>query len=186
MQPNERDNEGLIEKLVSVNRVSKTVKGGRRMAFAAFIVMGDGKGRVGFGAGKAREVPEAMKKATLAAKRKLVRIPLREGRTIHHDVAGRFGAGSVILRSAPSGTGIIAGGPMRAVFEALGIHDVVAKSKGSSNPYNMVKATMDALQKLRAPKFVAAKRGKKINEIVARRELAEGGNVKEIKEGAAE
>jgi small subunit ribosomal protein S5 len=172
----------LIEKMVAVNRVSKTVKGGRRMAFAAFIVVGDGKGRVGFGNGKAKEVPEAMKKATDEAKRSLVRVPLREGRTIHHDVVGRYGSGRVMLRAAPSGTGIIAGGPMRAVFEALGVSDVVAKSMGSSNPYNMVKATMDALSKTRAPKSIAAKRGKKINEIVARREAAEGKAVKESKE----
>lgn len=176
-----KDNEEnqLIEKLVSVNRVCKTVKGGKRFGFAAFIVMGDGKGRVGFGMGKAKEVPEAMTKATQDARKSLLRIPLREGRTIHHDVHGRFGAGKVILRAAPAGTGIIAGGPMRAVFEALGVHDVVAKSTGTSNPYNMVKATIDALQKTRAPKSVAAKRGKKINEIVARREAAEGKPVKE-------
>jgi len=179
----ERDGDALIEKLVAVNRVSKTVKGGRRMGFAAFIIMGDGKGRVGYGMGKAKEVPEAMKKATDEAKRSLVRVPLREGRTIHHDVKGRFGSGRVILRAAPSGTGIIAGGPMRAVFEALGIHDVVAKSTGASNPYNMVKATMDALLKTSAPKNIAAKRGKKVNEIVVRREIAEGRQVKEKLEG---
>ena len=179
------DKEGgeLVDKLVAVNRVCKTVKGGKRFGFAAFIIVGDGKGRVGYGMGKAKEVPEAMKKATDDAKRSLIRIPLREGRTIHHDVQGRFGAGRVILRAAPAGTGIIAGGPMRAVFEALGVHDVVAKSTGSSNPYNMVKATMDALLKTRAPKLVAAKRGKKINEIVARRESAEG---REVKEATAE
>jgi small subunit ribosomal protein S5 len=175
----EREEGQLIEKLVAVNRVSKTVKGGRRMGFAAFLIMGDGKGRVGYGMGKAKEVPEAMTKATQEAKKSLQRIPLREGRTIHHDVAGRFGAGKVVLRAAPSGTGIIAGGPMRAVFEALGVHDVVAKSTGTSNPYNMVKATMDALLKTRAPKSIAAKRGKKINEVVARREAAEGKAVKE-------
>jgi small subunit ribosomal protein S5 len=185
-QQQERDENALIEKLVAVNRVSKTVKGGRRMGFAAFIVMGDGKGKVGFGHGKAKEVPEAMKKATDDAKKNLQRVPLREGRTIHHDVNGRFGAGKVMLRAAPSGTGIIAGGPMRAVFEALGIHDVVAKSTGSSNPYNMVKATMDALLKTRAPKAIAAKRGKKINEIVARRELAEGRQVKADKAATEE
>ena len=167
-----------VEKLVAVNRVSKTVKGGKRFGFAAFIVVGDGKGQVGYGMGKAKEVPEAMRKATEEAKRSMVRIPLREARTIHHDVNGRYGAGKVTLRTAPPGTGIIAGGPMRAVFEALGMHDVVAKSIGTSNPYNMVKATMDALQKLNAPKNVAAKRGKKINEIVARRELAETGTIK--------
>ena len=177
-QPFQQDGEQLIEKLVAVNRVSKTVKGGKRFGFAAFIVMGDGKGKVGFGMGKAKEVPEAMRKATEEAKRQLVRIPLREGRTIHHDVKGRFGAGSVTLRVAPAGTGIIAGGPMRAVFEALGVHDVVAKSTGSSNPYNMVKATMSALESLTAPKLVAAKRGLKVNEVISRRELAEGKAVK--------
>ena len=175
----EREEGQLIEKLVSVNRVCKTVKGGKRFGFAAFIEMGDGKGKVGFGMGKAKEVPEAMQKATQDAKKSLVRVPLREGRTIHHDVIGRFGSGKVVLRAAPSGTGIIAGGPMRAVFEALGVHDVVAKSTGTSNPYNMVKATMDALAKTRAPKSIAAKRDKKINEIVARREAAEGKAVKE-------
>ena len=169
----------LTDKLVAVNRVSKTVKGGKRFGFAAFMVVGDGKGRVGHGMGKAKEVPEAMRKATEEAKRSLVRIPLREGRTIHHDVTGRFGAGRVVLRTAPPGTGIIAGGPMRAVFEALGLHDVVAKSTGTSNPYNMVKATMDALQQLNAPKTVAAKRGMKVNEVVIRRELAEGNTIKE-------
>lgn len=175
----EKGENELVDKLVAVNRVCKTVKGGKRFGFAAFIVVGDGKGRVGYGMGKAKEVPEAMKKATDDAKRSLIRIPLREGRTIHHDVQGRFGAGRVILRAAPAGTGIIAGGPMRAVFEALGVHDVVAKSTGTSNPYNMVKATVDALLKTRAPKSIAAKRGKKINEIVARREAAEGRPVKE-------
>lgn len=176
-QRREEGGEELVDKLVAVNRVSKTVKGGKRFGFAAFIVVGDGKGRVGYGMGKAKEVPEAMRKATEEAKRNMVRIPLREGRTIHHDIEGRYGAGHVALRSAPPGTGIIAGGPMRAVFEAVGMHDVVAKSIGTSNPYNMVKATMDALRKLNAPKNVAAKRGKKINEIVARRELAETGSI---------
>lgn len=173
-----QEGEQLIEKLVSVNRVSKTVKGGKRFGFAAFIVIGDGKGKVGHGSGKAKEVPEAMRKATEEARRNMVRIPLREGRTIHHDVNGRYGAGRVTLRFAPAGTGIIAGGPMRAVFEALGIHDVVAKSVGTSNPYNMVKATMDALQNLAAPKLIAAKRGFKVNEIIARREQAEGNTQK--------
>src|ERR1700712_1924116 len=166
--------DGIVDKLVHINRVAKVVKGGRRFGFAALVVVGDQKGRVGHGAGKAREVPEAIRKATEAAKRGLIRVPLRDGRTLHHDVKGRFGAGRVTLRAAPAGTGIIAGGPMRAVFEALGVHDVVAKSVGTSNPYNMVKATMDALLKTRAPKLVAAKRGKKINEIVARREASEG------------
>jgi len=178
-QQNIQQQDGeLTDKLVAVNRVSKTVKGGKRFGFAAFMIVGDGKGRVGYGMGKAKEVPEAMRKATEEAKSSLVRIPLREGRTLHHDVSGRYGAGRVTLRSAPPGTGIIAGGPMRAVFEALGLQDVVAKSIGTSNPYNMVKATMDALQQLNAPKSVAAKRGKKINEIVARREMVETGAVK--------
>ncbi len=172
-----RDEEGrgdIVEKLVAVNRVAKVVKGGRRFAFAALVVVGDGKGRVGYGSGKAKEVPEAMKKAVDAAKRAMIRIPLREGRTLHHDVYGRFGAGKVTLRTAPPGTGIIAGGPMRAVFEALGVHDVVAKSIGSTNPHNMVKATLDALKCIRAPRDVAAKRGLKIGEVISRREGALG------------
>ena len=145
------------------------VKGGKRFGFAALVVVGDQKGRVGFGHGKAREVPEAIRKATESAKRGLVRVPLREGRTLHHDVDGRWGAGKVVLRSAPPGTGIIAGGPMRAVFESLGMQDVVAKSKGSSNPYNMVRATFDALKKQASPRSVAARRGKKVSDILSRR-----------------
>ena len=160
----------LIDRLVSVNRVAKVVKGGRRFGFAALVVMGDGKGRVGYGSGKAKEVSDAVKKATDDAKKKMVRIPLREGRTLHHDIYGRFGAGKVVLRTAPPGTGIIAGGPMRAVFEALGVQDVVAKSVGTSNPHNMVKATMEALQAMRSPRAVAGKRGKKVGEIIGRRE----------------
>lgn len=167
-----REDSDVVEKLVSINRVAKVVKGGRRFGFAALVVAGDGKGRVGHGSGKAREVPEAIRKATEQAKRNLVRIPLREGRTLHHDTKGRFGAGRVILRPAPPGTGIIAGGPMRAIFESLGVQDVVAKSLGSSNPYNMVKATFDALVSIQSPRDVAAKRGKKLNEIVGRREMA--------------
>src|SRR6195952_5466290 len=143
--------EELIEKLVHINRVSKTVKGGKRFGFAALVVVGDGKGRVGFGHGKAREVPEAITKATASAKKKMVRVPLKEGRTLHHDGNGHFGAGLVTLRSAPPGTGIIAGGPMRAVFESLGVHDVVTKSVGSSNPYNMIRATFDALTDQTSP-----------------------------------
>ena len=166
-QPRE-DNE-LVDKLVSINRVAKVVKGGRRFGFAALVVVGDGRGRVGFGSGKAREVPEAIRKATEAASRKLIRIPLREGRTLHHDVTGRYGAGRVVVRAAPAGTGIIAGGPMRAVFEMLGIQDVVAKSTGSANPHNMVKATIDALQNLASPRTIASKRGKKVSDIVGRR-----------------
>ncbi len=164
----ERDSE-FVDKLVHINRVAKVVKGGRRFGFAALVVVGDQKGRVGFGHGKAREVPEAIRKATDAAKRSLVKVPLREGRTLHHDVAGQHGAGRVILRAAPPGTGIIAGGPMRAVFETLGIQDVVAKSLGTSNPYNMVRATFDALRREDSPRGVAARRGKKVSEIVARR-----------------
>jgi len=160
----------LIDKLVSINRVAKTVKGGRRFGFAALVVVGDGKGRVGYGTGKAKEVSDAMKKALDDAKKSMVRIPLREGRTIHHDAYGRYGAGKVMIRTAPTGTGIIAGGPMRAVFEALGVQDVVAKSVGTSNPHNMLKATFNALEGIRSPRAVAAKRGKKVGEIVERRE----------------
>ena len=159
----------VIDKLVSINRVAKVVKGGRRFGFAALVVAGDQKGRVGFGHGKAREVPEAIRKATEQAKRNLIRVPLREGRTLHHDVQGRFGAGRVVLRAAPPGTGIIAGGPMRAVFETLGVQDVVTKSIGTANPYNMVKATFVALVRVMSPRFAAAKRGKKVSDIVGRR-----------------
>jgi len=165
------DDEGgeeLIEKLVHINRVSKTVKGGKRFGFAALVVVGDGKGRVGFGHGKAREVPEAITKATASAKKKMVRVPLKEGRTLHHDGKGRFGAGLVNVRSAPAGTGIIAGGPMRAVFESLGVHDVVTKSVGSSNPYNMIRATFDALTDQTSPKSVAQRRGKKVADLLGR------------------
>ena len=165
------DDEGgeeLIEKLVHINRVSKTVKGGKRFGFAALVVVGDGKGRVGFGHGKAREVPEAITKATAAAKKKMVRVPLKEGRTLHHDCKGHFGAGNVNVRSAPAGTGIIAGGPMRAVFESLGVADVVTKSVGTSNPYNMVRATFDALVNQTSPKSVAQRRGKKVADLLGR------------------
>ena len=159
----------FIEKVVYINRVAKVVKGGRRFGFTAIVVVGDGQGRVGFGMGRANEVPEAIRKATESAKRNLLKVPLREGRTLHHDVRGQHGAGKVILRAAPPGTGIIAGGPMRAVFETLGIQDVVAKSLGSSNPYNMVRATFDALRHEDSPRGVAARRGKKVSEIVSRR-----------------
>lgn len=175
----EQEGSELVDKLVAVNRVAKVVKGGRRFGFAALMVTGDSKGRVGFGTGKAKEVTDAVRKATEDAKKNMVRIPLREGRTLHHDVTGRYGAGKVILRSAPAGTGIIAGGPMRAVFEALGIQDVVAKSTGTSNPHNMVKATFDALAALNSPRTIAAKRGMKVGEVVSRREGA-------AKEAAAE
>ncbi len=165
-QPREDE---LIDKLVHINRVAKVVKGGRRFSFAALVVAGDGSGRVGFGTGKAREVPEAIRKATEQAKREMIHVPLRDGRTLHHDIEGNFGAGKVVLRSAPAGTGIIAGGPMRAVFEALGVHDVVTKSIGTSNPHNMIKATFNALINSTSPRSVAARRGKKVSEIVARR-----------------
>lgn len=164
----DREESELIEKLVGINRVAKVVKGGRRFGFAALVVVGDGRGRVGHGAGKAREVPEAIRKATEQAKRGMVRVPLREGRTLHHDIKGDFGAGHVVLRAAPAGTGIIAGGPMRAIFESLGIQDIVAKSTGSSNPHNMIKATFDALTRIRSPRAIAAKRGKKVSEIFGR------------------
>jgi small subunit ribosomal protein S5 len=165
----DRDNE-FVDKLVHINRVAKVVKGGRRFGFAALVVVGDQKGRVGFGHGKAREVPEAIRKATDAAKRSLIRVPLREGRTLHHDVLGRHGSGRVVLRAAPAGTGIIAGGPMRAVFETLGVHDVVAKSQGSSNPYNMVRATFDALKQEDSPRSVAARRNLKVSTLQSRRQ----------------
>src|SRR6187402_2191449 len=157
----------FIDKLVHINRVAKVVKGGRRFGFAALVVVGDQKGRVGHGHGKAREVPEAIRKATDAAKRNLIRVPLREGRTLHHDVFGRHGAGRVFLRAAVAGTGIIAGGPMRAVFETLGINDIVAKSQGTANPYNMVRATFDALKRVDSPRSVAARRGLKVSELQA-------------------
>ncbi|MCD7061211.1 MULTISPECIES: 30S ribosomal protein S5 [Pelagibacterium] len=164
----ERDSE-FVDRLVHINRVAKVVKGGRRFGFAALVVVGDQKGRVGFGHGKAREVPEAIRKATEQAKRQMIRVPLREARTLHHDVTGRHGAGKVILRAAPAGTGIIAGGPMRAVFETLGINDIVAKSQGSQNPYNMVRATFEALKNVDSPRSVAARRGLKVSELQARR-----------------
>ena len=161
--------EELVEKLVHINRVSKTVKGGKRFGFAALVVVGDGKGRAGFGKGKAREVPEAITKATAAAKRAMVRVPLKDGRTLHHDGNGHFGAGRVTVRTAPPGTGIIAGGPMRAVFESLGVADVVTKSVGTSNPYNMIRATFEALGEQTSPKSVAQRRGKKIADLLSRR-----------------
>ena len=164
-----------IEKLVSINRVAKVVKGGRRFSFAALVVVGDGNGMVGHGKGKAKEVPEAIKKATDEAKTRMIRVPLRQGRTLHHDIKGRFDSGKVYLRSAPSGTGVIAGGPMRAVFEALGIQDIVAKSVGTSNPHNMVRATFEALKVASSPKIIAARRGLKINEITKRRKVSQGG-----------
>ncbi|WP_127143359.1 30S ribosomal protein S5 [Pelagibacterium montanilacus] len=164
----ERDSE-FVDRLVHINRVAKVVKGGRRFGFAALVVVGDQKGRVGFGHGKAREVPEAIRKATEQAKRQMIRVPLREARTLHHDVTGRHGAGKVLLRAAPAGTGIIAGGPMRAVFETLGINDIVAKSQGTANPYNMVRATFEALKNVDSPRAVASRRGLKVSELQARR-----------------
>ena len=168
-QGRDREESELVEKLVHINRVAKVVKGGRRFGFAALVVVGDGRGRVGFGKGKAREVPEAIRKGTEAAKKNMIRVPLREGRTLHHDIRGRHGAGKVLLRTAAQGTGIIAGGPMRAVFEALGVQDVVTKSQGSANPYNMIRATFNALTLQVSPRQVASKRGKKVADIVARR-----------------
>jgi small subunit ribosomal protein S5 len=174
-QPRDREESELIEKLVGINRVAKVVKGGRRFGFAALVVVGDGKGRVGYGSGKAREVPEAIRKATDQAKRGMIRVPLREGRTLHHDVNGHFGAGRVVLRAAAAGTGIIAGGPMRAIFEALGVADVVTKSIGTSNPHNMIKATFDALTQVVSPRAVAARRGRRVGDILGRRETGAAG-----------
>ncbi|MDC0491336.1 30S ribosomal protein S5 [Paracoccaceae bacterium] len=172
----------FADRLVSINRVSKTVKGGKRFGFAALVVVGDQKGRVGYGKGKAKEVPEAIRKATEQAKRQMVRIPLREGRTLHHDVQGRHGAGKVVMRTAAAGTGIIAGGPMRAVFEMLGVQDVVAKSVGSSNPYNMIRATIDGLVNESSPRMVAQRRGKKVADILKRDEPAAAADAVETAE----
>ncbi len=168
--PEQREESELVERLVSINRVAKVVKGGRRFGFAALIVVGDGRGRVGFGTAKAREVPDAVKKATEQARRSMIRVPLREARTIHHDITINEGAGRVSLRSAPPGTGIIAGGPLRAIMEALGVQDVVAKVNGSSNPHSMVNATFKALKKMQSPRQVAARRGKKVGDVIAGRE----------------
>ncbi len=168
-----KDEYDLIDKLVGINRVAKVVKGGRRFGFAALVVVGDQRGKVGFGTGKAKEVPEAIKKATDDAKKNMVKVPLKEGRTLHHDMNGHFGAGKVVLRTAPSGTGIIAGGPMRAVFETLGVQDVVAKSIGTSNPHNMIKATFDAFASMNSPRNVANKRSKKVAEIFGNQPKAE-------------
>jgi small subunit ribosomal protein S5 len=167
-----REETAYIEKLVAINRVAKVVKGGKRFSFAALVVVGDGKGRVGFASGKAKEVTDAVKKASEKAKKSMIRVPMREGRSLHHDAFGKFGAGKVVLRSAPAGTGIIAGGAMRSVFEALGIQDVVSKCLGSANPFNMVRATFDALMSTVSPRYIASKRGKKIGEITSRRTTA--------------
>jgi len=179
--PAEREEGDVVEKLVHINRVAATVKGGRRFSFAALMVVGDQKGRVGFGHGKAREVPEAIRKATEEAKKSMIRVPLRESRTLHHDGQGRHGAGKVVLRAAPAGTGVIAGGPMRAVLETLGVQDVVGKSTGSSNPYNMVRATFEALKGQSSPRQIASKRGKKVGDILGRR--ADGASAEAVAEG---
>lgn len=171
VESQKEEESDIIEKLVAVNRVATVVKGGRRFAFSAIVVVGDGKGRVGYGLGKAKEVMEARTKATQEARRKMVRVPLREGRTLHHDAKGHYGAGHVVLRSASPGTGIIAGGPMRAIFECLGIHDIVAKSTGTSNPHNMIKATFDAFKHISSPRSIAERRGLKVGEIIERREF---------------
>lgn len=168
----QEEGEEFIEKLVAVNRVAKVVKGGKRFSFAAILVIGDGKGRVGHGTGKAREVPEAIRKATEAARRNMIRVPMREGRTLHHDAKGHFGAGRVIIRSAPAGTGVIAGGAQRAVFEALGIQDVVAKATGTTNPHNLIKATFDALKNTESPRTVAARRGKRVSDLFGKVDAA--------------
>ena len=170
---NNKDDTDFIDKLVGINRVAKVVKGGRRFGFAALVVVGDQRGKVGFGTGKAKEVPEAIKKATDDAKKNMVKVPLKEGRTLHHDMKGHFGAGKVVLRTAPSGTGIIAGGPMRAVFETLGVQDVVAKSIGTSNPHNMIKATFDAFASMNSPRNVASKRSKRVAEIFGNKAISE-------------
>ncbi|MHB8530437.1 MAG: 30S ribosomal protein S5, partial [Caulobacteraceae bacterium] len=175
----ERADGDIVEKLVHINRVAATVKGGRRFSFAALMVVGDQKGRVGYGHGKAREVPEAIRKATEEAKKSMIRVPLRESRTLHHDGFGRWGAGKIMMRAAPPGTGVIAGGPMRAILETLGVQDVVGKSVGSSNPYNMIRATFEALKRQASPRQVAAKRGKKVSEIVPRRGDAVAGDLAE-------
>jgi len=180
----DQDRDEFVDKLVAINRVAKVVKGGKNFGFAALVVVGDQKGRVGFGKGKAREVPEAIRKAAQEAKRNLIRVPLREGRTLHHDASGRHGAGKVVLRAAPPGTGIIAGGPMRAIFETLGVQDVVAKSIGSSNPYNMVRATVDALKNQTSPRTIAAKRGKKVSDILSHR-TGGGGGATSVESGSA-
>ena len=184
-----REDSEFVERLVSINRVAKVVKGGRRFGFAAIVVVGDQNGRVGHGSGKAREVPEAIRKATESAKRAMVRVPLREGRTLHHDVQGHFGAGHVVLRAAPAGTGIIAGGPLRAVFECLGVQDVVSKSIGTSNPHNMIKAAFEALENMMSPRAVAARRGLKVADIIGRRSVQDsvgGGEEAEAAEAEAD
>lgn len=171
MYKNSKEVVNVIEKLICVNKVSKTTTGGKRLAFAALVVVGDGKGRVGFGAGKAREITDARNKAVESAKRSMIRVPLKEGRTIHHECEGKYGCGKVILRPAPAGTGIISGGPMRAVFECLGLQDIVSKSLGTNNPYNMILATFEALKNMNSPKNVADRRSKHVSEIIKRRNV---------------
>jgi small subunit ribosomal protein S5 len=171
----ERESDGLVDKLIGINRVTNVKKGGKTFKMVGMVVIGDQKGRIGYGTGKSKEVPDAVTKATNAAKRNMIRIPLRDGRTLHHDVRGRYGAGKVVLRTAPAGTGIIAGGPMRALFEVLGIRDIVAKSVGSSNPHNMIKATLAALSQVSSPRAVAVRRGKKVNEILGKKQADEVG-----------
>ncbi len=181
-QVENREDDGLVDKLVAINRTAKVVKGGRRFGFTALVVVGDGNGRVGFGKGKAKEVMDAKKKATDAARKAMVRIPLREGRTLHHDIKGVAGAGKVTLRSAPPGTGIIAGGPMRAIFEALGVKDVVAKSTGTSNPFNMIRATFEALLNIESPRSTATRRGLKVSDVIGRRESIIGAEIQAVNE----
>ena len=171
MYKNSKEVTNIIEKLICVNKVSKTTTGGKRLAFAALVVVGDGKGRVGFGAGKAREITDARNKAVESAKKSMIRVPLKEGRTIHHECEGKYGSGKVILRPAPAGTGIISGGPMRSVFECLGLQDIVSKSIGTNNPYNMVLATFEALKNMNSPKNVADRRSKHVSEIIKRRNV---------------
>jgi small subunit ribosomal protein S5 len=178
--------DGLMDRLIAVNRVTKVVKGGKNFSLAAVVVVGDGQGRIGYGTGKAKEVPDAVKKATEQAKRSMIRVPLKEGRTIHHDITATFGSGKVILREAKAGTGIIAGGPMRAIFEVLGIQDIVSKSQGSSNPHNMLKATFAAFELLGSPKSVAARRSLRIGEVVGRRDLKVGGRMAAADESSDE
>ncbi len=178
-RPEREETPEFADRLVAINRVSKTVKGGKRFGFAALVVVGDQRGRVGFGKGKAKEVPEGIRKATEQAKRQMIRVPLKEGRTLHHDVLGRHGAGRVVMRTAPEGTGIIAGGPMRAIFEMLGVKDIVAKSTGSQNPYNMIRATIDGLSKMSSPRQIAARRGKKVADILPKRDDAPAAETEE-------
>jgi small subunit ribosomal protein S5 len=182
----EKGSVEIVERLVAINRVSKTVKGGKNMSFAALVVVGDKNGRVGFGKGNATEVSDAKNKAFEAAKKAMTKVALKEGRTIHHDIFARFCAAKVYLRAAPAGTGVIAGGPMRAVFECAGIHDIVAKSVGTSNPYNLIGATFEALKGLVSPKLVAERRSKEISEIVKRRNLALNHNVEKEKKEVSE